>query len=90
MESQEVLASLAVTQTDITMPRFLSLPVELIERVGEQVISRQQAGLKTWCKVASTCKRLWRMQLPESAATWAMDIDVNVKGMSKVHIVRLT
>ncbi len=44
MESQEVLASLAVTQTDITMPRFLSLPVELIERVGEQVISRQQAA----------------------------------------------
>ena len=90
MKSQEVLAALpiTITCTHLTMPGFLSLSIELIEHVGELVISEQR-GLKRWCRVASTCKTLWEMPLPGSARTWAMDLDVNVEGMSKVHVVLL-
>ena len=70
---------------DFVMMGFLSLPDEIVELVGEQVINRH--GVKAWCRVASTCTRLWGMQLPDSADSWAIEPDVDIEGESKVSIL---
>ena len=49
------------------MVDFLSLRDEVIELVGNEVMSGREAGLRMWCRATSTCKRLWDMQLPSSA-----------------------
>ncbi len=68
------------------MAGFLSLPDELIERVGEQVIRSYDIGLslRAWCRVTCTCKRLWEMQLPGSAVGWDMKLYNVSEGESKV------
>ena len=64
------------------MVGLLSLPDDVIELVGKQVIYRQ--GLRAWCQLTSTCKCLWGMQLPRSAQSWSVSPDVDIKGESKV------
>ena len=66
------------------MVGILSLPDELIELVGRQVINSQHNGVRTWCRVSSTCKRLWDMQLPGSAIYWSMDLELSIEGESKM------
>ena len=68
----------------VTMIGLLSLPDELIELVGKAVIDSRQAGLREWCRVTSTCKRLWAMQLPESISEWSLDLDDELGGESKM------
>ncbi len=66
------------------MAGFLSLPDELIELVGRQAIKTcSYAGLRQWCQMTSTCKRLWAMQLPGSAERWCVDLDDGMEGESK-------
>ena len=55
------------------MTGFLSLPDEVVELIGKRVVDRYD--LSAWCRVTSTCKRLWGMQLPGSASSWTLCID---------------
>lgn len=71
------------------MEGFLSLPQEVIDLVGKQVISGREPrepeadGIRDWCRLASTCKELWSMQLPTSALRWSLHLDIRLKGESK-------
>ena len=65
------------------MMGFLSLPDEIFELVGKRVIGSTKAGLRDWCRVTSTCKRLWGMKLPESHLSWSVDLDDDIEGQSK-------
>ena len=72
---------------------LLWLPDDLIEAVGKQVISKtpyHQIGLRDWCRITSTCKQLWHMQLPGSAFKWFVDFDITLEGGSKVTPVLFT
>ena len=66
--------------TSFTMAGLLSLHDALIELVIEQVIGTQQLGLRDWCRAASTCKRLWEMQLPGEETAWCVHLDPDMKG----------
>ena len=66
------------------MVGLLSLPDELVEHVGKAIIDSRQDGLREWCRVTSTCKRLWDMQLPESTIEWSLDLDDDFVGESKI------
>ena len=66
------------------MVGFLSLPDEVIELVGEQVTGSQKEGLRDWCRVTSTCTRLWAMQLPGSASVWSVRLCSDNEGKFKV------
>ena len=68
------------------MVNFLSLPDEVIELIGKHVIKRHD-GLKAWCRLTSTCKRLWSAQLPGSAYSWSIEPDVDIERKSKVNAV---
>ena len=69
--------------SELKMVGLLSLPDELLEAVGTQVIGCDKAGLREWCRVTSTCKQLWDMQLPGSASQWSMDLEGDIEGESK-------
>ena len=69
------------------MAGFLALPNEVVELIGERVIERH--GLRAWCRMTSTCKRLWSMQLPGSAYAWSIDFDFDIEGESKVNLSSL-
>ena len=71
------------------MVGLLSLPDELIELVGQQAMCDQEDGLRKWCQLTSTCKRLWDMQLPGSASEWCIDLNAGIEGQSKVSLVSL-
>ena len=46
------------------MASILSLPDEVLEMLGE--MTEQHQGIKAWCRLTSTCRRLWMLQLPYS------------------------
>ena len=53
------------------MVGLLSLPDELIEHLGRGIICSNKCGrFRKWCRVASTCKQLWHMQLPGTTSEW--------------------
>ena len=60
---------------------LLSLSTDLIEVLGRQVIRR--AGLRAWCRLTSTCKQLWDMQLPTSPSSWSFDVNDDIRSKSK-------
>ena len=68
----------------LNMEGFLSLPNEVIELIGKQVIGSPQlgAGLQAWCHLTTTCKRLYAMQLPGSAFEWSIELDFDPEGES--------
>ena len=70
------------------MVGLLSLPDEVVELVGKHVIKRHD-GLKAWCRLTSTCKRLWGAQLPGSAYSWSIKPDVDIEGKSKASALSL-
>ena len=43
--------------------QMLELPDELIRLIARQVLETDD-GMWLWCKLASTCRRLWKFQLP--------------------------
>ena len=75
--------------TGVTMMGLLSLPDEVIELVGMHFL---EPGLRQWCQVTTTCKRLWDMQLPESSFDWVVDLADGMESKSKLSlpIVRTT
>ena len=68
------------------MAGFLALPNEVIELTGMRVIRRRN-GIRKWCRLTTTCKRLWDMQLPGSASEWSVDLNVGMKRKSKTITV---
>ena len=69
------------------MMSLVLLPDELVEAVGKHVLHRH--GLRAWCRVTSTCKRLWGMQLPGSADGWSVRSSDDIEGESKVSALSL-
>ena len=75
--------------TNLNMIGLLSLTNDLIELVGKQVIEDPGAGLETWCRMTSTCQRLWAMQLPDSSSEWHLHMDDDIRGKSKMKQAHL-
>lgn len=70
------------------MTGLLSLPDEVIELIGKEVLSSRQIGLRNWCKLTSTCKRLWDMQLPGSTIHRSLDLNKDIEGESKATVAQ--
>ena len=66
------------------MVSFLSMPDDVIKLVGKRIIGSRHAGLREWCRVTSTCKRLWTMQLPDAAFAWSVESKTGMIGKSKM------
>ena len=58
----------------------MSLPHELLERIGKEAIDRSPKGLEHWCKFTSMCKAFWTMQLPGSARYWWLRLNRDLRG----------
>ena len=78
------IAETARRSIGLKMPGLLLLSDDLIELVRKQALESPKAGVRAWCRVTSTCKRLWDMQLLESSAEWHLDMGKNIRGESKV------
>ena len=61
------------------MASLLSLPDEIIDIIG--TVTERHVGIKAWCMLTSTCRRLWRLQLPQSRRGWAIPTELNIEGM---------
>ena len=64
-----------------SMASILSLPDELIERIG--TAAEKRAGFKAWCRLTSTCRRLWGLQLPQARRGWSLPYRTDIEG--KLH-----
>lgn len=63
------------------MTSILSLPDEPIERIG--LATEEHAGINAWCRLTSTCRRLWRLQLPQARRGLSLPSWVDIEG--KLH-----
>lgn len=62
------------------MADLLSMPDDVMAYIAEQALSRHE-GSRAWCRLASTCSRLWRLQLPRSLnRPWRVLADVHLEG----------
>ena len=69
---------------------LLSLSNDLIELVGKEIIvDEEDSGLEAWCRVTTTCKRLWDMQLPESSSEWLLEMNDDIRSESKIRQLQL-
>ena len=64
-----------------SMANLLSLPDEVIDIIG--IATKERVGIEAWCRLASTCRRLWRLQLPESSRGCEIPPEFNIAGMSQ-------
>ena len=46
------------------MASILALSDDLLEALGTTTV--EHLGIKAWCRLTSTCRRLWRLHLPAS------------------------
>ncbi len=68
------LISQLLSRSDISsMASLLSLPDEVIDIIG--IATERRLGIKTWCRLTSTCRHLRTMQLPQSRDGWAIPWD---------------
>lgn len=57
LHTECAVPTLQLASNTCSMASFLSLPDELIELVG--IAAEEHAGIKAWCRLTSTCRRLW-------------------------------
>ena len=57
---------------------LLKLPDELLHMIASQVLEVEE-GLRSWCRLATTCKRLWSLQLP-SEPLHVLDSSLTIHG----------
>ena len=55
------------------MASILSLPDEVLEIIGKK--TEQHLGIKAWCRLTSTCRHLWMLQLPHSCRGYVLSSD---------------
>lgn len=67
-----------------SMASILSLPDELIEIIGTHVMRAtfrepEDMAVVAWCRLTSTCRRLWSLQLPQShrGMTYPVRLDMD-------------
>ena len=66
--TQTLLHSLCrVTRSSAHHCTMENLPGELLCLIARQVLEKDE-GLRLWCKLASTCTRLWSFQMPAEPA----------------------
>ena len=61
------------------MVNLLSLPDEVIDIIG--IATERRVGIQAWCRLTSTCRRLWRLQLPQSRCGWKIPAELHIEGM---------
>ena len=54
------------------------LPNEILRLIARQVLGKEE-GMQLWCKLASTCTRLWSFQLP-AEPLYLLDDKLNKQG----------
>ena len=57
------------------------LPNELLCLIARQVLEKEE-GMRLWCKLASTCTRLWNFRLP-AEPVYILDDRVKKHGISR-------
>ncbi len=57
------------------------LPEGLLSLVARQVLEKEE-GMRLWCKLASTCTRLWSFQLP-AEPVYCLNSSVKKHGTSR-------
>ena len=62
------------------MASILALPNDLIELIGAFVNRRR--GLGIWCRFTSTCRRLWKLQLPHSHVGLQLPPTIGIEGIT--------
>ena len=65
------------------MLNILSLPDEVLRLVAWRVLKKRNGG-REWCRLASTCKRLWRLQLAPQEHTWEVPAQITLPGASRL------
>ena len=67
--------------TVYTMAGLLALPNDVIELIGKHFVTSSSLYVfRRWCRVTTTCKRLWIMQLPKSSFEWSVDLNDGMDG----------
>ena len=61
-----------------TTINMIELPDELLHQIVRQVLEKLE-GLRLWCKLSSTCRRLWSFQLPPEP-TYFLDESLTLPG----------
>lgn len=64
------------------MLNILSLPDEVLRLVARRVLKKRN-GERKWCRLARTCKRLWRLQLAPQEHTWEVPAQITLPGASR-------
>ena len=63
------------------MRSLLSLPDELLQMVALQCMREEETlGFGTFCRLGSTCRRLWNLQLPCSTYIYCIKHGLSVQG----------
>ena len=65
------------------MLNILSLPDEVLQLVARRVLKKRK-GERKWCRLASTCTRLWRLQLTPQEHTWEVPAQITLPGASRL------
>ena len=60
------------------MAEMLDLPNEVLGLIARQVVEKQ-GGLRLWCKLSSTCRRLGKIELPSESAC-VLDYSLTTQG----------
>ena len=58
--------------------KMQTLPDELLRMIAGQVL-KMEDGLRMWCRLSTTCKRLWSLQLP-SEPLYVLDSNRTARG----------
>ena len=64
-----------------------NLPDEILQLIARQVLERKD-GFRLWCKLSSTCRRLWSFQLPPEPA-YFLDDTLTVLGIFTTSAVTM-
>ena len=62
------------------MASILTLSDDLLEAIG--IVAVEHVGIKAWCRLTSTCRRLWRLHLPASHHGVKLPSVVKIEGTS--------
>ena len=58
---------------------ILSIPNDVLQLIAIQSAKLKQ-GTGDWCKLASSCKRLWLLKLPAAVHSWSIPSTMKVEG----------
>ncbi len=72
LETSALMPQVALLMEQITGEKLAELPVLVLDAIASQCIGED---LRAWCRLATTCKRLWTLQLPSSMHDKTIDVN---------------